>query len=259
MPLRELQVDMQRHLLGDESAVAGGHRGCAAAAHGAALGDLSQRLPGDGWSMRLTKPTLFCMPCWAMRVWAASGRGIRRRASFGAPLDSLVRRRTRAISLPAPPYSEQPILSEVALLEWTLAEVFDAADADPQPRARSPPSSLRLGARCDFEFHPSLRRLELQLEHRGRLEGDEPRGAAAGAGVAPAPGAVAAVAAKSAELFSLDECRGSGGARVGAARRATSAQICEALAEWLPEEEIPLRAASLLGAWADSGIIVAID
>jgi len=35
-------------------------------------------------------------------------------------------------------------------------------------------------------------------------------------------------------------------------------EICEALAEWLPEEEIPLRAAGLLGLWADSGIIVSI-
>jgi hypothetical protein len=35
--------------------------------------------------------------------------------------------------------------------------------------------------------------------------------------------------------------------------------ICESLAEWLPEDEIPLRAASLLGTWADSGIIVAIN
>src|SRR5229473_8390591 len=33
------------------------------------------------------------------------------------------------------PYAEQPILSEFALLEWTLAEVFDAADAEPTPRA----------------------------------------------------------------------------------------------------------------------------
>jgi hypothetical protein len=35
-------------------------------------------------------------------------------------------------------------------------------------------------------------------------------------------------------------------------------EICKALAEWLPDDEIPLRAASLLGAWADSGIIVGI-
>jgi len=36
-------------------------------------------------------------------------------------------------------------------------------------------------------------------------------------------------------------------------------RICEALTEWLPDGEIPLRAAGLLSTWADSGIIVAID
>jgi hypothetical protein len=35
-------------------------------------------------------------------------------------------------------------------------------------------------------------------------------------------------------------------------------EICESLAEWLPDDEVPLRAASLLGAWADTGIIVGI-
>jgi hypothetical protein len=35
-------------------------------------------------------------------------------------------------------------------------------------------------------------------------------------------------------------------------------QICETLSKWLPDEEIPLRAAGLLGTWADSGIIAGI-
>ena len=33
----------------------------------------------------------------------------------------------------------QPILAELALLEWTLAEVFDAADAEPCSAPRFPP------------------------------------------------------------------------------------------------------------------------
>jgi hypothetical protein len=36
------------------------------------------------------------------------------------------------------------------------------------------------------------------------------------------------------------------------------AQICESLAALVPEAEIPAAAASLMGAWADSGIIVGI-
>ncbi len=44
-----------------------------------------------------------------------------------------------------------------------------------------------------------------------------------------------------------------------ALRGANFGEICEALAEWLPDDEIPLRAATLLGTWADSGIIVGIS
>jgi hypothetical protein len=35
--------------------------------------------------------------------------------------------------------------------------------------------------------------------------------------------------------------------------------LCQELNAHLPVEEIPLRAASLLGLWTDSGIIVAIN
>jgi hypothetical protein len=34
------------------------------------------------------------------------------------------------------------------------------------------------------------------------------------------------------------------------------AEVCAAIALWLPEDQIPLRAAALIGSWADSGIIV---
>jgi hypothetical protein len=37
------------------------------------------------------------------------------------------------------------------------------------------------------------------------------------------------------------------------------ADLCEALETYLSVDDIPLRAASLLGLWTDSGIIVAID
>ena len=38
----------------------------------------------------------------------------------------------------------------------------------------------------------------------------------------------------------------------------TFAQLCEDLGALLPQEEIPPAAASLLGAWADSGLIVKV-
>src|SRR5258708_1323657 len=42
-------------------------------------------------------------------------------------------------------------------------------------------------------------------------------------------------------------------------RGAHFGEICEALAEWLPDGEVPLRAATLLGTWADGAIIVGIN
>jgi hypothetical protein len=35
-------------------------------------------------------------------------------------------------------------------------------------------------------------------------------------------------------------------------------QICEDLRAWLPDDEIPPAAATLVGNWADSGMIIAL-
>src|SRR5277367_5751517 len=56
-----------------------------------------------------------------------------------------------------PPYAEQPILAELALLEWTLSEVFDAADAPPKPRSAFSAIDAAAWSELRFEFHPSLR------------------------------------------------------------------------------------------------------
>src|SRR5258708_21073248 len=59
----------------------------------------------------------------------------------------------------SPPYAEQPILAELALLEWTLAEAFDAADAEPVQRAVLSAVDASAWSDLHFEFPPSLRRL----------------------------------------------------------------------------------------------------
>ena len=156
-----------------------------------------------------------------------------------------------------PPYAEQPILAELALLEWTLAEVFDAADAEPKPRAAFSAVDPAAWSELQFEFHPSLRRLHLQWNTAAvwqAMSRDE-----------TPPDPVCAEypvpwllwrqnlqnyfrSMTADEAAALDLSR----------RGATFGEICEALAEWLPDEEIPLRAAGLLGTWADGGIIVGI-
>ena len=156
------------------------------------------------------------------------------------------------------PFSEAPILAEVALLEWTLAEVFDAADAP--PLARSALSAVEPSAwgSITLEFHPSLRRLSLSWNTAAvwkAMSQDEtpPRPEI---GLAPKPWllwrqnlqnyfrSMTAV-----ESAALDSAR----------RGRNFAELCEDLSALLPQEEIPAAAASLLGAWADSGIIVKVS
>jgi hypothetical protein len=156
-----------------------------------------------------------------------------------------------------PPFAEQPILAEIARFEWTLSEVFDAADAVPVGRealqAMDPDSWDQLG----FVFHPSLRLLNLAWNTvavwQAMSRDEDP----------PQPEATETQipwllwrrdftnrfrSLDAAENASLESALS--GMRFG--------EICAVLRHWLPEEEIPLRAASLIGTWTDSGILIGL-
>lgn len=155
------------------------------------------------------------------------------------------------------PYAEQPILAELALLEWTLAEVFDAADAEPVQRAAFSAIDAAAWSELQFEFHPSLRRLHLQWNTTAVWQAMSHQ-------EAPPDPACAEHAVpwllwrQNLQNYFRSIAADEAAALDSALRGDNFGEICEALAEWLPDNEIPLRAASLLGAWADSGIIVAI-
>ena len=158
----------------------------------------------------------------------------------------------------SPPYAGQPILAELALLEWTLAEVFDAADAEPRSRTALAAVDASAWSELQFEFHPSLRRLHLHWNTAAvwqamRRDEAPPDPVCA---EHPVPWLLwrqdlqnyfRSLTADEAAALDL----GLSGGNFG--------EICEALAEWLPDDEIPPRAASLVGTWADSGIIVGIS
>jgi len=156
-----------------------------------------------------------------------------------------------------PPYAEQPILAELARLEWTLAEVFDAADAEPKPRAAFSAIDASAWSTLRFEFHPSLRRLHLQWNtaavwqamNREEAPPDPLRAEHAVPWLLWRQNLQNYFRSMTAdEAVALDS----------ALRGDSFGEICEMLAEWLTEDDIPLRAAGLLGTWADSGIIVAV-
>jgi hypothetical protein len=156
------------------------------------------------------------------------------------------------------PYDEQPILAELASLEWTLSEVFDAADATPLTRAalsEVPPedwSGLRFG------FHPSLRRLTLSWNTPAVWS------ALGSDGVPPNPERLAAPETWLLWRRDLKNYFRSMTAAEAAALDAAIAgrdfgELCAELCEWLPAGEIPLAAANFLAAWTDGGLIVALS
>ncbi|MEP6546896.1 MAG: DNA-binding domain-containing protein [Gammaproteobacteria bacterium] len=157
-----------------------------------------------------------------------------------------------------PPYAEQPILAEIALLEWTLAEVFDSADAQPVQRAALSSLDASAWGELSFEFHPSLRRLSLHWNTvavwQAMSRGETPPDPACAD--QPVPWLLWRQELQNYfRSMTADEAVALDAALHGK----NFGDLCEALAEYLRVEEIPLRAASLLGAWADSGMIVALD
>jgi hypothetical protein len=255
--LRELQGELQSHLLGGPSAIA-------AAIVDAPPLSAQARLDiySNAYRVRLvdalgdTYPLLHAL--LGDEVFAALG------AAFVAAHPSLHRSiRWYGRELPeflgqCPPYAEQPILAELALLEWTLAEVFDAADAESTPRAAFSAIAPSAWGELRFRFHPSLRRLHLRWNAAAvwKSMSAEEAPPEPVCGEHPVPYLLWRQHLQNYfRSMAADEA-----AALDAALRGDSfGQICAVLAAWLREDEIPLRAAGLLGSWADSGIIVAIE
>lgn len=155
------------------------------------------------------------------------------------------------------PYDDQPILAELARLEWTLSEVFDAPDAEPLARTALSAVDPSAWGELKFEFHRSLRRLHLHWNTTAVWQ------AMSDAEAPPDPvftalGVPWVLWRQNLQNYFRSMAADEAAALDAAVRGNNFGEICEALSEWLPAEAIPLRAASLLGAWTDSGIIVAI-
>lgn len=156
----------------------------------------------------------------------------------------------------SPPYEEQPILAEVALLEWTLAEVFDAEDAEPKSRAALSAVAPSAWADLGIEFHPSLRRLDLEWNSVAVWK-------ALSADATPPPPERAAPVPwllwrQDLQNYFRSITAVEAAALDAALRGQNFSQICEDLRAWLPDDEVPPAAATLVGNWADSGIITAL-
>jgi hypothetical protein len=257
VPLRELQRDMQRHLLGEESSVT-------AAIVDAPPLPAAERLAiyRNAYQVRLidalheTYPVLHGL--LGDEAWVELGQAY---VSAHPSVFRSIRwygREMPALLAASTPYTEAPILSEVALLEWTLAEVFDATDAPSVPRSALAAVNPSAWGTLTFEFHPSLRRLAFSWNTAAVWKAMSQNETPPRPEMAPAPLPWLLWRENLQNYFrSMNPLEST--ALDAALRGRNFAQLCEDLGELLPQQEIPAAAASLLGAWADSGIIVRVS
>jgi hypothetical protein len=153
-------------------------------------------------------------------------------------------------------YREVPLLAELAAWEWAMSEVFDAQDQNAlevDALSRIPPQQW---AALWIDFHPAVRRLDLSWNAPQIWK------ALAGGGERPAP----QLSAQSqpwllwrAGLEILFRSLGRDEAMAFDALRAGAAfgDVCLALCRHTSEEQAPIRAATCLRSWVESGLIVA--
>ena len=255
--LRGLQKDMQQYLLGETS-------GITAAIVDAPPLPAKDRLAiyRNAYQVRLidalheTYPVLHSL--LGDEVWVELGEAFvaehpstfRSIRWYGRELPDFLAERA--------PFSGEPVLAEISRLEWTLSEVFDSPDAEPLPRtalARVDPAEW---GSLKFAFHPSLRRLAFNWNTAAvwkAMNADE---------TPPRPERAPAAASwllwrQNLQNYFRSMTAAETAALDAALRGRNFGEICECLDDLLPREQIPAAAASLLGAWADGGIIIGIS
>ena len=155
-----------------------------------------------------------------------------------------------------PPYSRTPAAAEMARFEWALGEAFDSPDVTPvaaDALMALPPEAWETLA---FTALPSLRRLTFAFDvpqawqrrdevEPGNLEVERAaRAACAGrsGGPSSSPTSARSSADEAAMLDALVEGR-------------SFPELCEAVAPFTGDEQAPARAAGLLRAWVEGGMI----
>jgi hypothetical protein len=152
-------------------------------------------------------------------------------------------------------YAEIPVLAELAHWEWTMTEVFDAADApvlDVSAMAAVAPeewSGLR------FEWHPAVRRLPLrwnvaQIWNALTRQEQPPEPC-----VAAEPGQWL-LWRRELELFFRSLSTGEAAALDAARNGRCFGDVCALACDWVDEAAAPAHAAAWLRDWLQSGLIV---
>jgi hypothetical protein len=145
-------------------------------------------------------------------------------------------------------------LQELARWEWTIADVFDAADATPVPAASLSSIAPEEWSELRFGFHPSTKRLTLAtnapLVWKALTDDQE----------SPGPAGLEATTwlLWRHELRTFYRSLGKDEAQMldGATHGTRFGDLCTNLCVHCTEDEAPARAAGFLRQWIESGMIV---
>jgi hypothetical protein len=255
--LRDLQRDLQRHLLGEDDAVS------AAIVDAPPLPALERlAIYKNAYRVRLidalheTYPVLHGL--LGDELWVALGEVfVAAHPSAYRSIRWYGRELAQCLSC-TKPFDESPVLSEIAALEWTLSEVFDAEDAQVLQRAALATVAPDAWGSLRFVFHPSLRRLEFSWNTAAvwkAMSNDE---------TPPQPLQGESPISwllwrQNLQNYFRSMSAAEAAALDSALRGRSFGEVCEDLVACLPREEVPAAAASFLAAWADSGILISLD
>lgn len=253
--LRELQREVQAYVLGE-------HERVAQRIAGSAAGSARQRLDvyAHGVRMRFEEVLGEEFPgVHTLLGDAAFARLARDYAAAHPSCDPSIRwfgRHLPRFLGAAAPWTEHPVLAQMACFEWARSEMIDAADSTvvrvAEIAARPPQDWAAMRPR----LVPALRRVELDYNVPAMCAAIE-RGEALPAPCAQAPRAwliwrkALAVHWRSIdadEAWALDAC----------AREATFAELCAGLCDFTGDAAAPLRAATLLKQWASDEVLRAV-
>ena len=256
--LDEVQSDFQAYLLGRDNDMMARVNETAKASRQTLLG-----VYFDAYSLRLVEALATNYPNLQLLVGGETFDRLGRAYLAGQPSHQPSIRwfghRLASYLATTAPWMDEPVLADMAKLEWALSEAFDAANAallDFDTVAAVPPAAWP-GLR--FRALPSLRRFELVMnatEIWRALAAEETPPDPAPLANAPVQWVVWRPALIT-EFRSLetDEAAALDALEEGA----DFATLCELLFTWHAEDEAAPRAAGLLRAWVDAGMIAAID
>lgn len=159
------------------------------------------------------------------------------------------------------PWSGLGEAEELARFEWALGEAFDAADAAPMDEADLAAVPPQAWAGLVFSFTPSLRRLDLNWDVPGFWKAQD--GGATPDGPPErldAPRAWALWRDQRQMMVRYRPLAGDAAAALDAAVNGASfGVLIERLAETKDAELAPMRAAELLRAWVDDGLLTGLS